>query len=147
METTIIRFEPEERSRIQAYADFVGRTFSDVVREAALETVEAAADHQAHEVHSPQMMACASLPTRSCAWPWRPNELSGRMVAYGHEGAACYREKAVSDDSQMGQGQPGGLREPKGDSWSQSSSGYESGMEVVRVGHRQSVYRKLSSGI
>lgn len=49
METTIIRFEPEERSRIQAYADFVGRTFSDVVREAALETVEAAADHQVHE--------------------------------------------------------------------------------------------------
>lgn len=49
METTIIRFEPEERSRIQAYADFVGRTFSDVVREAALETVEAAADRQAYE--------------------------------------------------------------------------------------------------
>ena len=49
IETTIIRFEPEERSRIQVYADFVGRTFSDVVREAALEMVEAAADRQAYE--------------------------------------------------------------------------------------------------
>ena len=40
MEATTIRFEPEEKSWIQAYADFVGRTFSDVVREAALEAVE-----------------------------------------------------------------------------------------------------------
>ena len=65
----------------------------------------------------------------------------------GHEGAACYREKAVSDDSQTSQGQPGGLREPKGDSWGQSSSGYEGGMEVVRVGHKQGMYRKLPNGI
>lgn len=49
MEATTIRFEPEEKSWIQAYADFTGRTFSDVVREAALEMVEAAADRQAYE--------------------------------------------------------------------------------------------------
>ena len=49
MEATTIRFEPEEKSWIQAYADFVGRTFSDVVREAALEAVEAAADLQAYQ--------------------------------------------------------------------------------------------------
>ena len=49
MEATTIRFEPEEKSWIQAYADFVGRTFSDVVREAAREAVEAAADRQAYQ--------------------------------------------------------------------------------------------------
>ena len=49
MEATTIRFEPEEKSWIQAYADFVGRTCSDVVREAALEAVEAAADRQAYQ--------------------------------------------------------------------------------------------------
>lgn len=49
MEATTIRFEPEEKSWIQAYADFVGRTFSDVVREAALEMVETAADRQVYE--------------------------------------------------------------------------------------------------
>ena len=49
MEATTIRCEPEEKSWIQAYADFVGRTFSDVVREAALEAVEAAADRQAYQ--------------------------------------------------------------------------------------------------
>ena len=49
MEATTIRFEPEEKSWIQAYADLVGRTFSDVVREAALEMVEDAADRQAYE--------------------------------------------------------------------------------------------------
>ena len=49
MEATTIRFEPEEKSWIQASADFVGRTFSDVVREAALEAVEAAADRQAYQ--------------------------------------------------------------------------------------------------
>ena len=49
MEATTIRFEPDEKSWIQAYADFVGRTFSDVVREAALEAVEAAADRQAYQ--------------------------------------------------------------------------------------------------
>lgn len=49
MEATTIRFELEEKSWIQAYADFVGRTFSDVVREAALEMVEDAADRQEYE--------------------------------------------------------------------------------------------------
>ena len=97
-------------------------------------------------MRSPQTMACASLPTRPCAWPWRPNELSGRMAAYGHEGAARYREDAAPDGFQKSQGQPGGSREPKGDAWGQSSSGHEGGTEVVRVGHRQGVYRKLPSG-
>ena len=97
-------------------------------------------------MRSPQTMACASLPTRPCAWPWRPNELSGRMAAYGHEGAARYRENAAPDGFQKSQGQPGGSREPKGDAWGQSSSGHEGGTEVVRVGHRQGVYRKLPSG-
>lgn len=97
-------------------------------------------------MRSLQTMACASLPTRPCAWPWRPNELSGRMAAYGHEGAARYRENAAPDGFQKSQGQPGGSREPKGDAWGQSSSGHEGGTEVVRVGHRQGVYRKLPSG-
>lgn len=97
-------------------------------------------------MRSPQTMACASLPTRPCAWPWRPNELSGRMAAYGHEGVARYRENAAPDGFQMSQGQPGGSREPKGDAWGQSSSGHEGGTEVVRVGHRQGVCRKLPSG-
>lgn len=49
METTAIRFAPEERAWIQSYADFQGKTFSDVVREAALERVEDAADLLAYE--------------------------------------------------------------------------------------------------
>lgn len=49
MEATTIRFAPEERAWIQSYADFCGKTFSDVVREAALERVEDAADLQAYE--------------------------------------------------------------------------------------------------
>ena len=48
MQTTAIRFAPEERAWIQSYADFVGRSFSDVVREAVLELVEDAADLQAY---------------------------------------------------------------------------------------------------
>ena len=49
MGATAIRFAPEEKSWIQAYADFVGSTFSDVVREAALEKVEEAADRLAYD--------------------------------------------------------------------------------------------------
>lgn len=45
-EATAIRFAPEEREWIQSYADFCGKSFSDVVREAALEKVEDAADLQ-----------------------------------------------------------------------------------------------------
>jgi predicted DNA-binding protein len=41
---TAIRFEQEERSWIQSYADFKGDTFSDVVREAILEKIEDEAD-------------------------------------------------------------------------------------------------------
>lgn len=48
MQTTAIRFAPEERSWIQSYADFIGKSFSDVVREAALEVVEDAVDTQAY---------------------------------------------------------------------------------------------------
>lgn len=48
METTAIRFAPEEKSWIQSYADFCGKTFSDVVREAVLEKVEDAADLEAY---------------------------------------------------------------------------------------------------
>lgn len=48
MQTTAIRFAPEERSWIQSYADFLGKSFSDVVREAALEAVEDAVDYQAY---------------------------------------------------------------------------------------------------
>lgn len=50
MQTTAIRFAPEERNWIQSYADFQGKSFSDVVREAALEAVEDAADLQAYMV-------------------------------------------------------------------------------------------------
>ncbi len=49
METTAIRFAPEEKSWIQSYADFYGRSFSDVVREAVLEKVEDAADVEAYK--------------------------------------------------------------------------------------------------
>ena len=48
MQATAIRFAPEEKSWIQSYADFMGMSFSDVVREAALEKVEDAADLQAY---------------------------------------------------------------------------------------------------
>ena len=48
METTAIRFAPDEKAWIQSYADFCGRSFSDVVREAILEKVEDAADFQAY---------------------------------------------------------------------------------------------------
>ncbi len=48
MQTTAIRFGAEEKEWIQAYADFTGRSFSDVVREAALEAVEDAADLYAY---------------------------------------------------------------------------------------------------
>ena len=44
MQATAIRFAPEEKTWIQSYADFVGKSFSDVVREAVLELVEDAAD-------------------------------------------------------------------------------------------------------
>lgn len=49
MEATTIRFAPEEREWIQSYADFCGKSFSEVVREAVLERVEDAADLQAYE--------------------------------------------------------------------------------------------------
>lgn len=48
MEATAIRFAPEEKSWIQSYADFCGKTFSDVVREAVLEKVEDAVDLEAY---------------------------------------------------------------------------------------------------
>ena len=48
MQATAIRFAPEEKTWIQSYADFVGKSFSDVVREAMLELVEDAADMQAY---------------------------------------------------------------------------------------------------
>lgn len=48
MEATAVRFAPDEKSWIQSYADFCGKTFSDVVREAALEKVEEAADLEAY---------------------------------------------------------------------------------------------------
>ena len=44
MEATTIRFAPEEKAWIQSYCDFVGKSFSDVVREAVLEKVEDEAD-------------------------------------------------------------------------------------------------------
>jgi predicted DNA-binding protein len=37
---TAIRFEPEERELIQAYAKLHGKNFSTVVREAVLERIE-----------------------------------------------------------------------------------------------------------
>ncbi len=48
MEATAIRFAPEEKRWIQSYADFCGKTFSDVVREAVLEKVEDAVDLEAY---------------------------------------------------------------------------------------------------
>lgn len=48
MTAAAIRFAPEEKSWIQSYADFCGKTFSDVVREAILEKIEDSADVQAY---------------------------------------------------------------------------------------------------
>jgi predicted DNA-binding protein len=47
MLATAIRFAPEEKTAIQGYADFCGKTFSDVVREAILEKIEDEADVRA----------------------------------------------------------------------------------------------------
>lgn len=44
--TTAIRFDPQEREWIQAYADFLGISFSQFIREAALEKLEDAIDVQ-----------------------------------------------------------------------------------------------------
>ncbi len=49
MNATAIRFADEEKAWIQAYADFVGLTFSEFVRKSALEKVEDAADLQAYK--------------------------------------------------------------------------------------------------
>ena len=49
MTSTAIRFASEEREWIQAYADFVGKSFFEVVREAVLERIEDAADVEAYE--------------------------------------------------------------------------------------------------
>ncbi len=48
MEATAIRFGKEEKSWIQACADLNGKSFSEFVREAALEKVEDAADVRAY---------------------------------------------------------------------------------------------------
>lgn len=44
--TTAIRFDQQEREGIQAYADFLGISFSQFIREAALEKLEDAIDTQ-----------------------------------------------------------------------------------------------------
>lgn len=49
MSATAIRFDPEEKLWIQSYADFCGKTFSEVVREAILEKIEDAADIEAYQ--------------------------------------------------------------------------------------------------
>lgn len=49
MRATAIRFADEEKEWVQSYADFVGKSFSEFVREAALEKVEDAADLQAYQ--------------------------------------------------------------------------------------------------
>lgn len=40
MTSSTIRFSDDERSVIQSYATFLGKTFSETVREAALEAAE-----------------------------------------------------------------------------------------------------------
>ena len=47
MTATAIRFADDEREWIQAFADFTGQTFSEVVRESVLERIEEAADSEA----------------------------------------------------------------------------------------------------
>lgn len=44
MATKAIRFAPEECSWIESYAEFRGKSFSEVVREAVLEKIEDATD-------------------------------------------------------------------------------------------------------
>lgn len=49
MSATAIRFAPEEKQWIQAYADLNGQSFSEFVRESALERVEDALDIQDYQ--------------------------------------------------------------------------------------------------
>ncbi len=49
MSTTAIRFADEEKAWIQSYAEFTGKSFSEFVRESALEKVEDAADLSAYK--------------------------------------------------------------------------------------------------
>lgn len=48
MNATAIRFADEEKEWIRSYASFEGKSFSEFVREAALERVEDAVDAQAY---------------------------------------------------------------------------------------------------
>ena len=48
MTATAIRFADEEKSWIQSYADLLGESFSEFVRESALQRVEDAADIEAY---------------------------------------------------------------------------------------------------
>ena len=48
MNATVIRFDEGEKERIQSYADVLGISFSEFVRNAALEKVEDAADIKAY---------------------------------------------------------------------------------------------------
>ena len=47
--TATVRFAPEEKRWIQSYADFMGMSFSDVVREATLEVIEDLVDVRLYE--------------------------------------------------------------------------------------------------
>ena len=49
MRGSAIRFADEERDWIQSCADFLGQSFSEFVRQAALEKVEDAVDLKAYE--------------------------------------------------------------------------------------------------
>lgn len=49
MSATAIRFADDEKEWIQAYAEFTGKSFSEFVRESALEKVEDAADLSAYK--------------------------------------------------------------------------------------------------
>lgn len=48
MNATVIRFDEGEKEWIQSYADVLGISFSEFVRNAALEKVEDAADIEAY---------------------------------------------------------------------------------------------------
>lgn len=49
MQTKAIRFSPDEIECIQSYADLMGMSFSDVVRQSTLERIEDEIDIRAYE--------------------------------------------------------------------------------------------------
>ena len=111
MNATAIRFDENEKEWIQSYAGVLGISFSEFVRNAALEMVEDAADIKAYKVQE-HLDGCEDprrapngkqLQGTDSGWRWRVGVY--RILARIEDGRAI--------------------------------------IEVVRVGHRQGVYKNM----